>query len=249
MGLRRLVSWISVSLALGCATTPDGEVEKTPEQLSEFHYKLANGYFYEHQVPAALAELTTAIQHNPENPDAHHLLGFIYFGRKDFVSAESHFRRALEIRPGFHQARANLGALLLEQRRWRDSIEAVEPLVGASLYPTPWVPYNNLGLAYEGLGERRKALEQYKMALFHQANFCLGLLNAGRMLRELGDLDPALEHFRRATDKCKSFPDPHFQIAEILEERGQLLEARNEFQACWKDAPDSPLGMRCKRRL
>lgn len=236
-------------LLCACGTVPDGEIEKTPEEQAEFHYKLANGYFYEHQVPPALAELSMALEQNPDHPDAHHLLGFIYFGRKDFVSAETHFRRALELRPAFHQARANLGALLLEQRRWREAIDVIEPLVGASLYPTPWVPYNNLGTAYEGLGDRRKALEQYKMALFHQANFCLGLLNAGRMLRELGDLDPALDYFRRAIEKCKTFPDPHFQTAEILEERGQLLEARKEFQLCWKDAPESPLGMRCKRRM
>jgi type IV pilus assembly protein PilF len=232
----------------GCATG-DEVIEKTPKEEADFHYKLANGYFYERQMPPALSELTVCLEKDPEHPDAHHLMGFIFFGRRDYISAEQHFRKALQIRPGFHQVRANLGALLLEQRRWQDAIEVIEPLVGATLYPTPWVPYNNLGMAYEGLSSKRQALENYKLAVFNNPAFCLGLNNLGRLYREMGDLDQATDTLLRATEKCKGYAEPHFHLAEIYEDRGMAAEARRAFDACYKAAPESPLGTRCRRRL
>lgn len=244
--LTSLMLWLS----LGCATTDGGGGDTmSPKEKSDFHYKLANGYFYEHQIPPALAELTQSLEIDPGNPDAHHLMGFIFFGRKDFVSAETHFQKALQIRPGFHQARANLGALMLEQRRWQDAIEKLEPLVGATLYQTPWVPYNNIGIALENLGRRRESLESYRMAVFHNPVFCLGLNNLGRMQHVVGQSEQAVDTLRRATEKCKGYAEPHFTLGELFESRGDHGDARREFEACWKAAPESPLGGRCRRRL
>ena len=165
------------------------------------------------------------------------------------MSAETHFKKALEIRPAFHQARANFGALLLEQKRWQAAVDVIEPLVGATLYATPWVPYNNLGMAYEGLGQKRRALESFKMAVFHNPLFCLGLNNLGRLYRELHDTELAFDTLRRAGEKCAGYAEPHFHLGEMLEEQGRIVDARKEFEACYKGAPDSPLGMRCRRRL
>jgi Tfp pilus assembly protein PilF len=229
----------------GCATNEDVK----DQSKAEFHYKLANNYFYDHQIPYALRELMTCLEMNEDHPDAHHLMGFIFFGRKEHLRAERHFRRALEIRSGFHTARANLGSLYLDMKRWQEAITTIQPLVNVTLYPTPWTAHNNLGLAHHGLGARTQAMHHYKQSIFHNPKFCLGYYNLGRLYRDLGKDDEAIDHLERAATKCPKFADPHFELGQIYESRGQMRPARKEYAACHKDAPESPVGRRCKRRM
>ena len=240
--------WIGVSLALivgGCGTTG----KTMDREKVEFHYKLANTSYYEHNMVGALKELTTVLEEDPEHPDAHHLMGFILFGRKEHASAERHFRKALTIRPGFLEARANLGALLLATRRWPEAISTLQPLVNANLYSTPWIVYNNMGYAYQKLRKHQKAQEQFRLALFHNPKFCLGYNNMGSLYKEMGQEDMAMEYLRSATEKCKKYAEPHFHLGEILDGLGRQAEARTEFGQCYQDAPESAFGRRCRRRM
>jgi len=229
----------------GCANT---EIDEKASK-AEFHYKLANNYFYDKQIPNAIRELTQCLEFNPDHPDGHHLMGFVFFGRKEYSRAEHHFKRALSIRPGFHAARANLGSLFLAMKRWRDAIEVLEPLVDATLYGTPWLVHNNLGFAHHSLGNRPKAMHHYRLALFHNPKFCLAYYNLGRLYREMRQRDMALDYLRRAAEKCERFAEPHFEIGQLLEEEGQVGPARREYQDCYKDSPESPIGRRCRMRM
>jgi len=210
---------------------------------------LANGHFYENQIVSALKELTTCLEISPAHPDAHHLMGFIFFGRKEYLSAERHFRRAFDIRPAFHEARSNLGALLLATRRWREAIEIVKPLVDATLYPTPWLVHNNLGYANQQLGNQRQSLKHYRLAIFHNPKFCLGYNNLGTLYRDMGQIDMAVDYFQRSISRCKNYPEPHFHLGMLFQSKGQDQAARREFGTCFKSAPESPFGRRCRMRM
>ncbi|MFT5431432.1 MAG: Tfp pilus assembly protein PilF, partial [Myxococcota bacterium] len=57
-----VTAFVALTLfAGGCATTKDDDKQRSK---AEFHYKLANNYFYAHQIPFALRELTTCLDIN-----------------------------------------------------------------------------------------------------------------------------------------------------------------------------------------
>ena len=70
-----------------------------PEQVvdmaddAEYHYKLANNFFYDKNVPSALQELYRTIELDAKHAKAHHLLGFIYFGRKEYARSLKHQKK------------------------------------------------------------------------------------------------------------------------------------------------------------
>jgi len=250
--MKRTVRWFLGCLAFfvwllnGCAG-PTVEVRDTAK--ADFHYKLANGHFYEQQIHMALKELTTALEMNPEHPDANHLMGFILYGRKELASAERYYRTAIQLRPGFHEARANLGVVLLSMRRWREAITELEPLTTQTLYSTPWLVHNNLGYAHEQLGHRSKALKHYRLSIFHNPKFCLGYNNLGSIYKKLGQQDLAIDYLSRATKRCKRYAEPHFHLGEIFQDQGKDKQARKEYGLCYKASPESPYGRRCRVRM
>lgn len=250
--MRQMTGALVLSAAALCATLAGCGTGLSAQKKAEkatFHYKLANNYFHDHKVVPALHELKTCLEFDKDYPDAHFLRGFILFGRKEYAEAEDHFRHALKMRPAFHAARSNLGALLLATRRWAEAVDMLQPLVDATLYGTPWIVHNNLGFAWGKLGRVHKAEKHYKLALFHNQKFCLGYNNLGALYKERGHAEEALEFLNRAATQCARYSEPHFHMAEILEEQGRAAEARNQFMQCYKDAPDSAFGRRCRRRM
>ncbi len=246
---QRLSRAIAVAVSL-CALSGCGESEDDKKfEDADYHYQLANTAFYEKQIHGALSELQRCLELDPKHPDAHHLMGFIYFGRKEYALAESHFRKALEIRGAFNEARANLGAVLLASKRWKDAIETLEPLLQVTLYPTPWLIHNNIAFAHQHLRQHAVALKHYRQAVFLNPQFCLAYNNLGTLYRELKQPDMAKDYLGRAITRCKTYQEPHFHMGELYEQEGRLEDARTAYAQCYKTGPESPLGRRCRVRM
>ena len=64
-----------------------------------------------HELEAAEASMTRAVESNSNHPVAHNELGIIYRKRGRFDEARRSYERALEIYPHFHFARRNLAIL------------------------------------------------------------------------------------------------------------------------------------------
>lgn len=240
-----LIAVIAMSLLASCAA----ESEQERIDQADFHYKLANGYFYENQIVMALRELTQSLELNPDHPDAHHLMGFVFFGRKEYATAERHFRKALTLRGGFHEARSNLAAVLMATRRWAEAITVLDPLLSETLYATPWVAHNNVAYCHAKLEHSSEALRHYRLAIMHNPEFCLGYNNLGALYQTLGQADLAIEYLERATARCGQYPEPHFHLGEIYAAMGELEQSRSAFRSCYQAAPQTPYGRRCRRRM
>ena len=65
-------------LGFGCSQAPEEKADK-----ADYHFKLASNFFTDKNPQTAIKELYTALEYNPGHAKAHHLLGFIYFGRRD----------------------------------------------------------------------------------------------------------------------------------------------------------------------
>src|SRR4051812_21767169 len=136
-----------VSAASGCLST----TQKVDVEGSEKRYYLGADYFEKRMFRPALEELLKSIELNPQNVDAHYLLGLLYLQeasegeamieqasciagaeakleRQDvdahFRQAETEFRKALEWKPEFSDAWNSLAVVAIYFQRWDEAITA-----------------------------------------------------------------------------------------------------------------------------
>lgn len=233
--------------ALACSSG----VSTENQRKSDYHFKLGKGYFFDQNIPMALRELDTSLALNPTNERTHFLLAFIAMGRKNYTEAVLHYKKALEAKPDYFDARENLGAAYLAMRRWDEAIAALTPLLTERLYATPYILNNNLGLAYMGKGDLTTAIEEFKKSVFLNPRFCLGLNNLGRAYVESADERQAVKTFQKAIERCSEYgyADPFFHLGRIYERAGRRAEAQELFQKCAELGGEAAIGDRCSQRL
>jgi hypothetical protein len=73
--------------------------------------------------------LQRAVSLKPENPKAHNQLGNVYMYRKQFDSAEKHYRLAIEYDPQYAQALYNLSIILASQHRYEEQKDVLRKFI------------------------------------------------------------------------------------------------------------------------
>ncbi len=102
-----------------------------------------------------------AIELHPTHAAALINLGTIYYNQRQYLQAEEAYRRATEADPNYALAFFDLGNSLDELQRLMDAIEAYKAAI--RLVPKYADAHYNLALAYERIGEQRKALPHWMM--------------------------------------------------------------------------------------
>ena len=247
--------WVAVVVACtvagaGAMACSSAEVEKAQRaEKSDFHYRLANGYFHSNSQDLAIRELIAALEIDPMHADSRYLYGFLLFGRKRFEEAAEHFRKALLAKPDFYAARNILGATYIELERYYDAIATLEPLLREPSYTTPYHAYNNLGLAFLRQGDLRQADKNFRMSVFVNPKFCQGYRNLGLVAMAQRDYAGAVEHMTEATTRCPMYAELHLQRGEALEADRKFDDADQAFKKCAELAGDTGIGRRCRARL
>lgn len=232
-------------LLSACATT---KIDKKTLEKSQYHYQLGANYFSERLIPQAIKELLESVKHNPENPDAHHLLGFIYMGRHDNNKAIQHFRKAVAAREDFFICQNNLGAAYMADERWDEAAEVFSELVNKPTYNTPELAYNNLGWSRFKQGQHIQAQEALQMAIFLKPEMCKAHNNLGLVQLDRKNKMGALRNFKKAIQLCPTFAEPHFHTAQILRQRNDET-ARDYYSRCYDIAQEGFWGERCRSYL
>ena len=240
--------FVAVAALSGCATS--GSEKGDSVRDAEWHYKMASGYFENHQIYPAIRSLNKALELDPDKAKAHFLLGFIYSGRREYSKAIQHYKDALEIKPNYFTAKNNLGSVYLSMERWEDAQKIFTSLVEEPMYPTPEMAHNNVGWALYNQRKYEEALEHFKMAVFLKPQMCLAYNNIGMTHREMGNTSKAIDQFEKALEKCpNNYAEPHFRLGKIMQARGNYGQAQQHFQRCSKMLPDANLGERCRQYL
>ncbi|MEL6182434.1 MAG: tetratricopeptide repeat protein, partial [Myxococcota bacterium] len=230
-----LIALLALMMATGC--TSASEERKKAVETGLQHLQLASGYFADKQIPQSIRELTLALEADPKNPDAHHLLGFIYMGRRNYPEAIRHLKQAVELRDDFYIAINNLGSAYIASGRWEEARPLYEELISKPTYNTPELAYNNLGWVQYNTGDYRSARDSLEMAIFLKPSLCLAHNNLGLVHVKEGNMVGARRSFQRAIKRCPTFVEPHFHIAQVMRTRGDPM-ARAYFQRCFELAAD-----------
>ncbi|NJD92405.1 MAG: tetratricopeptide repeat protein, partial [Geobacter sp.] len=123
---------------------------------------------------------------SPKKGRGYGALGHAYQRSGNFDRAEAAYRRAIELSPGDHVARNNLGALYLEQKRYEEALK--EFTEGLQLSGTSAVLHFNLGLASAGLGRFPAAEAAFAEALRLKPDYRQAAENLAKIRSVTGQL-------------------------------------------------------------
>lgn len=259
-----------LAAGVGCATGP----KRDPDQ-SFIRYQLAVEYFKQNRMEASIEELEKALKADPENPDAHHMLGIIALrqghdyvqngevqaclsGRdaqqvrgdatRKFKEAEGHFRRAVTLRPEFPGAWNNLAVAAIQLEDWPGAIDAATRALKDSTYTEPETARANLGWAYLKMKDVQRAWKELHEAVSRAPRYCVGRYRLAKVYFERGDVTQAAENLDTLLGDGRCPIQEAFLLGGLVEQRRKDRDrARDLFARCAQMAPRSCTAGECTR--
>jgi tetratricopeptide (TPR) repeat protein len=179
------------------------------------------------------------LQADPANADAHHLLGVLACQSKDRLDeAITHFRQALQIRPGYYQALNNLGnAFYLKDNLEQAVFHYRQALNLGPNYPDAYCNLGNVLLRQEKFDD---AIRSYQQALRLKPDAADVWNNMGLALQRQNKLDEAGRCFQQAVQINARYTDAHTNLGNVLLRQEKLDEAIRSYQQALRLNPNSP---------
>ncbi|MGB5811630.1 MAG: tetratricopeptide repeat protein [Polyangiales bacterium] len=255
------LAWLALGcLFVGCATTssagtPDGE-----RSYREFQF--AASLRDEGQTATAIEHLRIALELDPNNAEAHLLLGFIQMEGRSYANAEEHLRTAIELlekkktgSPTLAEARNIYGVCLIELERFDDAVVVLRQSATDELNTAPHLAWGNLGLAQFEIGEFQETVKSTMEAVRIQPRFCVGYLTMGRALARMQLWSEAERSLVSAIDADPSCGNsPELQGAwrlrgEVRAHLGHHGDAVADLERCVELGPFTNDGRMCQSLL
>src|SRR4029077_15876162 len=105
------------------------------------------------------------------------------------------------------------------------------------------------GVAYYQTGQISDACASFRAAVELDSLNGIARYNLGCTLEELGEIDAAVEHLRRAARAMPAHADVHFNLALAHEKRGERRLAREQWLLYIRHAPNGPWADQARSRL
>jgi Tfp pilus assembly protein PilF len=232
-------------LTVSCRTPWDYE-------QAGIHMNLGMAYIEANQYNSALKELLEAEKYTPDDARIHFYLGIAYQGRGLGDNAIAAFKRAIALKPDYSEAHNFLGILYSNAGQWDMAIAAFSKALDNIVYDTPAAALYNMGWAYYQKGDYATAMNKYQEAMSREPNTVLMPIiakNMGLASLALGQVNEAMQYFRRAIAIVPNYSEAQYWLAECHVRNRNWEEARMQFQALVKAAPESEFGLKAKQRL
>jgi len=111
---------------------------------------------------------------------------------------------------------------------WKDEISLWEDAKRKS--PGLVRPYNNLGEAYDKLGNYDQAIKEFKQALKINPNYFFGLNNLGNIYGKQENYVEAISYFQKALNLKPDYSPSHYNIARAFHLIGRKKEAVESYR-------------------
>jgi serine/threonine protein kinase/Tfp pilus assembly protein PilF len=188
----------------------------------------------------AKAAASKAVEMGPSLSDAHLAVGLInlYFDW-DWVNAEKHLRRAVDLSP--HSARAHYGLSLwlLVQQRQQEAIQEAD--CALELDPLS-LPMNfNVGYLNYFAGNNDRAIEQFERILEMDASFVQASLILSPAYMRKGLLPKALATIEKALPQSGNWSSLRGMLGVVHAGSGRANEARQILEDLKKEGASVPL--------
>ena len=242
-----LISAICLITMTGCAMD-----QGKKKAVTETHVKMAMAYIEAGDLNGALKELLPAEKLSPNDPQVHHLLGLSYYGKGFREKARDEFKQAVTLKPDYSDALNDLGAIYLDMELWDQAISAFNQALTNILYDKPTNALYNLGRAYLGKGDYKKAMAVFQDALSRYPRIELVPLIRhfmGRTSYAMKDIPGATDHFKKSTELAPGYTESYYWLGECYLQSGKLKEARAAFETVVRLEPNSDFSSQSKEKL
>lgn len=235
-------------LTLSCATTTMKTDKKI--EIAVATQRLGEEYYNAGRYTSALQNLLDAYKIIPKDPYLNNSLGLVYLAKDRSDLAETHFNKALSLKPDYIHAKNNLGVTFMEQKRWDLAIQCFKEVSENLLYSTPEMPLANLGWAYFNQKFYKKATYYFKKSLEIRPDFLISIHGLASIYTETGVYYQARDYLLR---NLKKYPDAailHADIAKIYERLNDPVNAKKSWQSVLKLLPEtSSLAQEAQKKL
>jgi predicted O-linked N-acetylglucosamine transferase (SPINDLY family) len=170
----------------------------------------------------AIRLIGRAIKANPNKAEYHSNFSLPLREAERFDEALRAADHAVRLSPDFADAYANRGLALAALRRRDDAVASFQRAI--ALKPSVAGYHNNLGNAYRSLEQYADAETAYRAALALRPGHVHALFGLGYAVDEQERPDEALGYLQQAVDLHPGYSDAHMRIAEIMLQRGLVVE-------------------------
>jgi Tfp pilus assembly protein PilF len=243
--------WVlAMSLLFLSACGGEKRVEENREDRSLSDQKtLAVASYYRGNFQQAIDDLKKAEEINPQDPEVHLIRGVIYFKLKDYKQSEVSYRRAVELKPSYSEARYNLCSLYLTTGNLDGAIEQCSKAASDVVYKLRVNAITSLGTAYFRKGNVDKAKEYYEQALQLNPAFVFTHNELGKLYMATGKEQKAIEEFRRAVEGYDLYDEAHYNLALAYLKVGKRDLACQSFEKVAQISPNSAIGVNARSYL
>ncbi len=145
---------------------------------------------------SAVALFEKALEVNPDNAEAHTLLGGLLTDLRRTAAAREHLERALALRPDDPSVHYNLGNTLAAEQRYDEAIASWRRAV--ELDPKDRKALNNMGALLLRTGRTNEAEAAFRRAIEVDPDYAEGHHNLANILSRTGRRPEAVTHWRQA---------------------------------------------------
>jgi len=187
--------------------------------------------------------------HQGEDPEIYLIRGAIYFGLKDYPLAESNYKKALEINPGYSQASFNLCGLYLKESKFDAAIVECNKVVSDPLFNARENAYTTIGLAYFNKGDIASARDNYEKALQINPAFVYAHNELGKLYMATGREGEAIDEFKLAISGLPTYEEAYYNLGLAYLKIDDKENACQSFAEVVRLSPNSEFGMNSNRYL
>ena len=206
-------------------SNPKNIVNAQAKAQAKVHQAL--GLHQQGQLAQAQALYEQALQIQPGNFDALHLLGVISVQINDPARAVELIGKAININPNNAMAYYNHGVALHGLKQHEAAIESYNRAI--ALKPDYADAYNNRGNALAGLKQHEAAIQSFDQAIALWPGYAEAHNNRGVALKELERYEAAIQSFDQAIALNPAYADAYNNRGTALRELGQHEAAIQSF--------------------
>ena len=240
--------FVSFLLLTSCASqgvNPGGKKE-----IALATQRVGEGFYSAGDYSLALKNLLEAYETIPNDPYLNNSLGLVYLAKDRYDLAETHFKRALELKKDYVDAKNNLGAAYLKQEKWSLAVECFEDVSKNLIYAYPEIPLSNLGWAYFHQKKYGKAISYFTKSLEINPRFLISIHGLASVYLETKEHLQAIEFLNQELKREPSAAILHSDLAKAYEGINDFTRAKASWRTVLNFASEtSQLAREAKKRL
>lgn len=189
---------LSLMLVAGCVTvnSANPNAEKAPpppraepdlQEAARLNTDLGMNYARQGDLDVALDKFNRALEQNGSYAPAHSGIALVYSQRRETEKAETHFKRALQLKSDDPFTRNNFGVFLCSQQRYKEADKQFLEAAEIPGYREPERAYTNAGVCARRVPNLERAELFFREALKLRPEFPEALQQMASLLLERKD--------------------------------------------------------------